>query len=342
MLTTKLSTCRVEPILTDIVSPPEISVTTMDVFDYLDPNVDVGSGIGRVPKDMIDTQSAQKIRKSAPEGNTDSEDSEEELNGLPHASVSLDEDDEDEESSDDTLPTAHHRHSAITNGGHHARVKFEDDGPAPDSRMELMRKHLLVLAESKYRFVRHCGFEGRGKWTVDFDRLMRKLRAAEVDAYIEQSFGRQGLRLTRMLREKGKVEEKNLTLTVHMTMTHIQEKFLALQMAGVVDVQEVPKDNSRTANRTLFFWYFDGDRAEAQLLDSVYKGMVRCLQVLQVERHRERNILSFVERRDVQGQEEEVMTPEHYNKYNRHLELQNKLLGQVMRLDDIAGVLRDF
>jgi DNA-directed RNA polymerase III subunit RPC3 len=61
-----------------------------------------------------------------------------------------------------------------------------------------------------------------------------------------------------------------------------------------------------------------------------------------VERHRERNILSFVERKDVMGKEEEVMTAEHYNKYNKHLEDQNKLLGQMMRLDEVVSIFRDY
>lgn len=171
---------------------------------------------------------------------------------------------------------------------------------------------------------------------------MGRLRQSELDAFIEQSFGRHGLRLTRILREKGKLDEKMLHTAALMRKSDVQGKMLAMQMAGVVDVQEVPKDNMRLANRTMFFWFFDTEKLQSQILDDVYKAMLRCLQTLQVERFQERNILSFVERKDVQGKEEEVMTPEHYNKYNQHLMVEEKLLGQVMRLDDMVGVFRDF
>ncbi|PHH92884.1 hypothetical protein CDD83_4027 [Cordyceps sp. RAO-2017] len=171
---------------------------------------------------------------------------------------------------------------------------------------------------------------------------MESLRESELDGYIEQAFGREGLRLTRILREKGKLDEKMLPSAALMKKSEVQEKMLAMQMAGLVHVQEVPKDNSRLANRTLFFWFFDGELTQSQLLDDVYKAMLRCLQMLQVERHKERNILSFVERKDVQGKEEEVMTAEHYNKYNHHLGKQEKLLGQVMRMDDMVSVFRDY
>jgi DNA-directed RNA polymerase III subunit RPC3 len=208
--------------------------------------------------------------------------------------------------------------------------------------MNRVRQHLLILAESKDRFVRHCGVQGGGQWTVDFRRLVNRQQDSALDAFIEQSYGRHGLRLTRILREKGKLDEKLLPSAALMKKQEVQGTMLAMQMAGLVDVQEVPKDNTRAANRTLFFWFFDKERTRSQLLDNIYKTMLRCLQTLEVERHKERNILSFVERKDVQGKEEEVMTTEHYNKYNRHLEVQEKLLAQVCRLDEMVAVLRDY
>lgn len=228
------------------------------------------------------------------------------------------------------------------NGNSNGKVKFDDESGPTGTRLDHMRQHLLLLKESRHRFVRHCGAVGHGQWTVDFGQLMHQLREKELDAVIEQSFGRQGLRLTRILREKGKLDEKMLHTSALMKKGDVQSKMLAMQMAGLVDIQEVPKDNSRMANRTLFFWFFDGERSQTQLLDDVYKAMVRCVQTLQVERHRDRNILAFVERKDVQGKEEEVMTTEHYNKYNDHLKAQEKLLGQAIRLDDVISIFRDF
>jgi DNA-directed RNA polymerase III subunit RPC3 len=270
-----------------------------------------------------------------PDSDDDSDDSDA---GPPGRKKTFDVDEEDD---DDEWAEDDEEHGA-TNGQQENKVRFEDATNGNDSRISQMRRHLLLLAESKYPFIRHCGMYGRGQWTVDFDRLVSKLRETELDAIIEQSHGRHGLRLTRILREKGKLDEKMLPAAALMKKGDVQGKMLAMQMAGIVDVQEVPKDSSRLANRTLFFWYFDKERAQTQILDDIYKAMLRCLQTLEVERHKERNILSFVERKDVQGKEEEVMTAEHYNKYNTHLEVQNKLLGQVMRLDELVSVLRDY
>lgn len=352
LLTIKTSRCRADPLIGEENSGPQESVTTMEIYEHLDDEVNVHGGIGKADNDKIDVDSAERIRSGPYAYDSDPDDDD-------------DDDDEDDEPAARPIPRGRmaravkaaaiagggdhsgdgafiQRQHAQTNGNGQLRVKFEDGDTTKESRLELMRNHLLLLAESKHRFLRHCGNHGRGQWTVDFDVLLDRLRESELDAYIEQSFGRHGLRLTRILREKGKLDEKTLPLASLMKKSDVQGKMLTMQMAGLVDVQEVPKDNSRLANRTMFFWYFDGARTQAQLLDDVYKAMLRCLQTLDKERHRERQILTFVERKDVKGKEKEVMTTEHYNKYNRHLEEQQKLLGQLMRLDDMVAVFRDY
>ncbi|KAM0556797.1 hypothetical protein ACHAPJ_005857 [Fusarium lateritium] len=334
LLTSDLSRCQSDPLLDESVPGQQPAVTTIDIFEHLDESVNVQSGIGKTPREKIDSQSAERIRENAPDTDDDSDDSDA---GPPGRRKTFDVDEEDDEWAEDDDQDAE-----AVNGQQENRVRFDDATNGNDSRISQMRRHLLRLAESKHPFLRHCGMYGRGQWTVDFGRLMSRLRETELDAIIEQSHGRHGLRLTRILREKGKLDEKMLPAAALMKKGDVQGKMLAMQMAGIVDVQEVPKDSSRLANRTLFFWYFDKERAQTQALDDIYKAMLRCLQTLEVERHKERNILSFVERKDVQGKEEEVMTAEHYNKYNTHLEVQNKLLGQVMRLDELVSVLRDY
>lgn len=340
LLSVDVSKCRPDPLLGEETSGTNLTVTTMEIFQHLDESVNVQSGIGKAPKDKIDFQSAEKIRPEAQDSDSDSDASDSEVPvRRPSAAVrGLDMDLDNGFGSDDDQENG----VPHTNGNGKPKVKFEDDGATKNNRIEQMRQHLFLLAESKHRFVRHCGVQGRGQWTVDYAKVLNRLKETELDAYIEQSFGRHGLRLTRILREKGKLDEKMLPSAALMKKSDVQLKMIAMQMAGLVDVQEVPKDNSRMANRTLFFWFFDRERTESQALDDIYKAMVRCLQTLQVERHKERNILSFVDRKDVQGKEEEVMTAEHYNKYNNHLEVQEKLLGQVMRLDEMIAVFRDY
>lgn len=347
LLTAQFPRCRPDPLLDDaIASRKQVTVTTVELFEHLDEDVNVFSGIGKAPKDKIDFRSAEKIIPLPPVYDDDSEgssDSDAPMHDIGPLQLALDEDEVSGHLGEDEPVKGRPLRSATrVNGSRPTKVQFQDEADARNDRLDQMRRHLLLLAESKNRFVRHCGSEGRGQWTVDFDQLIGRLREFELDGYIEQSFGRYGLRLTRILREKGKLDEKMLPSAALMKKSDVQEKMLAMQMSGLVDVQEVPKDNSRLANRTLFFWHFDGERIQSRLLDDIYKAMLRCLETLQAQRHKERNILAFVERKDVKGKEEEVMTAEHYNQYNRHLEQQEMLMGQIMRLDGMIAVFRDY
>ncbi len=62
------------------------------------------------------------------------------------------------------------------------------------------------------------------------------------------------------------------------------------QMHGYAEIQEVPRDNSRQANRTMFSWYCSVERASAQQLDNAYKAMLRCLQVCEVQRRAHQDV----------------------------------------------------
>ncbi|KAI1341665.1 RNA polymerase III subunit RPC82 [Xylariaceae sp. FL0016] len=333
-LSKKINRCRhdssgtAEAVDTDSLAG--IRITTLEVFEHLGVSVDVSSGIGAASEDDIDIRYAERIHYNPPQ--TDGLGDEDGLKDEDHI---MDSDDENFDTSGEAL------RSACLNGNRSSHVNIEG-GLSRIQRIEQMRQHLLLLAESKQHFVRHCGSNDHGEWTVDFGPLIQHLRFSELDTIIEESFGRQGLRLTRLLREKGKIEDKSLPAMALMTKQDVHMKMAEMEMAGFLDVQEVPRDNNRAANRTIFLWFFDEERTLKRTLEQTYKSMVRCFQRLEVERRKKRNVLSVAERKDVQGQEEEKLRGDVYNEYLEFLRIEKRLLGQIGRLDDLVAVVRDF
>jgi DNA-directed RNA polymerase III subunit RPC3 len=142
-----------------------------------------------------------------------------------------------------------------------------------------------------------------------------------------------------MLRNLGKLEEKALPNLALMKQKDIRTKMAEMHMAGMVDIQEVPKDTSRATNRAIFLWYFDVERVSSILLDSVYKTMSRCLQRLEVEKRRASGILALVERTDVrQASEEEVLEETQLHMLEAIRTKEEKLSGQIARLDELVGI----
>lgn len=303
-------------------------VTTNEILNSLPTAVDVSQGVAKVSKNRIDIYSATAVRPNPPA--TD-----------PVSAILNGNNEEDGGSDDDSdyegpngHPAADDSAAVDGDGG----VRFAET-THKENRVDMLRQHLYLLAESELNFIRHCGEE---QWTVDFKPLIQHLKEAELDVVIEHTVGRQGLRLVRILRKRGKLEEKSLPTIALMKKPDVQTKMLEMQTAGFVDVQEVPRDPSRTANRTIFLWYTATDRCISQLLERTYTTMLRCLQRLHAERRKEKDVLLLTKRTDVKGREQEVMAEGYYQRFAAHLEAEKKLLGQVMRLDELVAVLRDY
>lgn len=343
LLTAKLPRCRDHPII-DANKDEDDSdntryVTTDEVFDQLSPSLDVGSGIGRVDASEVDPQGVERIRRRHPRPKE------------PYIDNDDDDDDDDDGGDQNGHDTAIEydeeleRHALkqqsetpAQNGVKESKVKFKDTKTS-ENRLSLMRQHLLLLCESSQGFLRHCG---NGQWTVDFRPLVRKIQESELDTVIERKIGRHSLRLIRILRKRGKADEKSLPMQAMMAKGTVHKIMLEMQMHGFVDVQEVPKDNTRNAKSTIFLWFCDTDLSLSQLLDNTYKTMLRCLQVREVHRQNAREVLRFVGRADVKGREKEALEKKYFDRYDRYRNIEDKILGHVMRLDDLVGVLNDY
>ena len=343
-LSKKISRCQSNPEIDDGDDdfPRNLRISTNEIFDNLSSTLDVTTGLGKVGAKMTDRKSANRIYDLPPvtkrplieeaevvgEASSDEEEEEEEEEEQQVNGHAMDEDDDE---GVDIKPA--------TNGVNGTKVKFNDAGPAKLSRKEHFRQHLLLLCEGQHKFLRHCAME---QWTVDFEPLMRSLREMELDTVIQRSVGQPGLRLVRILRRVGKMDEKTLPNLALMSKGDVQRLMLKMQMFGYVDMQEVPRDNNRTASRTLFLYWTDTGRCLDRLVDNTYKTMLRCLQRLEVERQMEREVLDTVKRDDVRGREKEVMEGRFYNRFVRVSEVQEKLLAHVMRLDSLVGTFKDF
>lgn len=339
-LSKKISRCRFDPEIDDYdddSAGKNAKISTNEVYEKLDPSLDVSVGIGKISANMTDRKSANHIQERAPAakipyeeaevvGEASSDEEVEETNGHTYG-----EDDGDGDSPQVSTNG--------TNGMKPGKVKFNDAGPAKLSRKEHFRQHLLLLCEGQCKFLRHCAME---QWTVDFEPLVESLQVMELDTVIQRSVGQTGLRVVRILRKVGKMDEKTLPNLALLPKGDVQTIMLKMQMLGYVDMQEVPRDNNRTASRTLFLYWTDTKRCLDRILDNTYKTMLRCLQRLEVQRQQETDVLDLVKRDDVRGREKEMMQERYYNRFVRVMDIQEKLLAHVMRLDNLVGTLRDF
>ncbi|KAH0537160.1 hypothetical protein FGG08_006030 [Glutinoglossum americanum] len=210
------------------------------------------------------------------------------------------------------------------------------------NRMAEIKRHLQLLAEDSYHFVRLVGNRGLGEWTVDFEALTKILKQVELEGIITERFDGIATRLVRVLTEKGKLDEKQVSNISLLKQKETRAALTSLYESGFIQLQEVPRDANRQPSRTIYLWYFDMERCRQLVLQDCYKAMARCLQRANTEKEKMRPLLAKAERTDVVGREDHYLSKIERTALQNWREKEERLLGQVARLDRLVGIFRDY
>jgi DNA-directed RNA polymerase III subunit RPC3 len=236
---------------------------------------------------------------------------------------------------------------AITRRGHVRSSNILSQAIDPsklgiDQKTELVDKHIRLLAEDPLHFATWHSRAGFSQWHVEFEEIAKQLIQAEIENTISARKGALGVKLVRALRKKGKLDERATCNAMMMSANDIRGIVNDLTVQGFVQTQEIPKVERREAKHSLHLVWYDRQRAREKLLHDTYKGMVRILQRIAFEREKVQPLLSKAERSDVVGNEAKWLSKGELDALQKWKEVQEKLLLQLFREDDLVATLRDF
>lgn len=306
---------------------PLPSVNDLEVDEYLDKTIDIGAGPDRTPPGL-----ASKLPNGV--GNHRKK---------PQHIVD-DEDDNNDEDDDNAVDIKLEPHSHLDDD---TETDFERSLREQKKRLTLIDMHLHILAEHPKRFcVRSAG---SARTTVDFPALARGLIQVDLDAMILARHGQIPHRIVRILRQYQKLDDKQIAAMCMQPVKYIRSVLTRLQYLGIVESQELPKDNGRQPNRAVYLYWFDEDRVRSRWLDITYQGMSRCLQRLRLAREgRFSGIIEKAERVGALGDDGAVVPEQGFQnatdkkEWKKWTDIEETLLVQIQRLDDVVAVLRDF
>lgn len=211
-----------------------------------------------------------------------------------------------------------------------------------EERTLVVDKHIQLLSEDPFHFVTWHSRAGYSQWRIEFEDIAKQLIQTEVENTISARKGALGVKLIRALRKKGKLDERATCNVMMMSAADIRGIINDLTVQGFVQTQEIPKVERREAKHSLHLVWYDRQRAREKLLHDTYKGMVRILQRIAFERDKVLPLLSKAERSDVVGNEEKWLSKGELGALKKWKEVQEKLLLQLFREDDLVATLRDF
>ena len=235
----------------------------------------------------------------------------------------------------------------IENGTHHTNgyhsdmrlTNGVDEADNHDIGRATLETSLSLIAEGPFPFLSRDPVASM--WKVDTLTLSRWIRDMEIDKIIQQRVGPIGLRIKRMLTQKGKLEEKAIQDLGLLVAKELRQTLARLETQGLLELQEVPREPQRQPNRTMFLWFFDAERAKMVLLGDLYKIMARLFQVLRMEREGLKGTFDKLARAGIDGRPEEYLLGEERMVYLQWRRKEAWLMGEIERLDDSVALLRD-
>ena len=322
-----------------------LKISTFELSSSLTDNICLEESVGKVDSSKIDTGQVRRVKtngykvESGDEAEVDgmaSADEEDEADdGDPNGHVSGVDTENDAAIDEDADFTPEYR---VSKEDHTSPVSHTSHNISP------LCQHLLLLAEHPYQFVNLVPRtkSATEKWSVNFTSLSRLLCQLEIEFLISSRYGVLGTRIVRILTEKGKLDEKALTNIGLINQKVMRSILTTMHEAGYLELQEIPRDNQRQPSRTMYFWFFDRERCAQKVLGDTYKAMARCLQRVQVEREAVKAVIEKAERTDVVGREEEYLSIDERSALESWREKEERILGELGRLDDLVAILRDF
>jgi DNA-directed RNA polymerase III subunit RPC3 len=193
-------------------------------------------------------------------------------------------------------------HQGVVNGHANGSSSRRDE-----IEMEELEEQVATLAEGSCDFISHTGANNEKIWSVDLGGVEDRSRNDEIMQMVKQRFGLMSLRIIRILMSRGKVDEKALQEIGLLNAKDLRRCLAQLHAHGFIDLQEVPREPQRQPARTIYLWFYDGDRVKMRIMENLYKSMCRLLQRLKVERLKVSSTLQKAERSDVKGKEHEML-----------------------------------
>jgi DNA-directed RNA polymerase III subunit RPC3 len=180
-----------------------------------------------------------------------------------------------------------------------------------------------------------------GTWSIDTKRLNKFLIERELIRLMGENLEEPALRIIRMLIAKGKLDEKSLQEIGLLGAKELRQCLSHLQSMGFLELQEVPREAQRQPNRTIFLWFYDADRVRKLLLGRLYTTISRIYQRMEVEKRRLASTLDKIERTDVQGSEQEMLSAAELQVLHHWRRTEAWFMTEINRIDKSIAILHD-
>ncbi|KAK9685552.1 RNA polymerase III subunit C82, partial [Basidiobolus ranarum] len=137
----------------------------------------------------------------------------------------------------------------------HGIVSNTDGTKLKPSQQQLTTEFLDLLCTDQVKFLSKIDERSAGQYKINLTNGANALKTRLVESVIKEKYGSISHRIFRILSNRQKLDEKQISKIALVPGKVAREKLHQLAMAGLVELQEVPKSMDRVPSRTYYLWY---------------------------------------------------------------------------------------
>ncbi|TKR80908.1 hypothetical protein L596_014889 [Steinernema carpocapsae] len=134
-----------------------------------------------------------------------------------------------------------------------------------------IERALKILHEDSKGVIRRTGDSAGGLYTLDYERAVTLACELQVESFIREKLGERALRIFKLLRQKGFLEEEQIEKLVMMSAKETRELTYALVDAGFVSIRHISKTNDFAPARTFYLYHVNMHSVVHNMLNTATK-----------------------------------------------------------------------
>lgn len=216
----------------------------------------------------------------------------------------------------------------------------DNDGGIPESPdpelMTLLLQHLKLLSSDiQLPFLRETT---PGTFYIPFTELVPEITKHFFKQYVRQILGSPCLRVLNFIEKEHLTDVKALAKGVLMRDGDIRREIDRMQKFRLVEIQEIPKTQDRSAMRAAFAFRVNYSNAREHMKECLIFNMGEAFDSLDDIRADNKLLLDKVSRADVKGREQELLLPSELKQLRQCYDSQNHTLAKFFRLRSAVDV----
>jgi DNA-directed RNA polymerase III subunit RPC3 len=195
---------------------------------------------------------------------------------------------------------------------------------------------LDVLVNDRSKYLNKIFGKKRAKYCINFPGMLHSMKRLYIESVIVEKYGVRSLRIFRLISIKKNLEMQQVADLAMMTLKEARERLYTMLHDNMLHLQEISKTANHLPTSTFYFFSVRHDKLSTVICKDVYQAIYNILKRSAFEMEQVSALISVSNEENrlrATNPNAVIMTEEERTKLKHAIELQERMLNSVHKLD---------